>query len=128
MRHGFRRYGEASQDDDTGPTANEREAFDVSPDRCRWTHGGRCVRVCRMPSRQSDWLGRAVSDQVLDDVSHVGLHACDCLRPNRVREEESDEGEAQRVGDDAALVDRLALVVEDKEIDPRWRDNRPPSS
>ena len=86
------------------------------------------MRVCRMPSRQSDWLGRAVSDQVLDDVSHVGLHACDCLRPNRVREEESDEGEAQRVGDDAALVDRLALVVEDKEIDPRWRDNRPPSS
>jgi hypothetical protein len=69
-----------------------------------------------------------VSDQVLDDVSPVGLHACDCLRPDRVKEEESNEGEAQRDGDDAAPVDRLALVVEDKEIDPRWRDNRPPSS
>jgi len=56
---------------------------------------------------------------VLRDVLGIATDAGEDVRRDRVLEDQADEVEPRLGLDDAALVPRLPVLVEDREVDPR---------
>src|SRR5439155_10145846 len=75
--------------------------------------------ILRRPRGGGRLRVRATFDQNLRDVGRIPSDARQHVRGGRVLERETDELQPGGARSDPALVDRLALLAEDREVDPR---------
>ena len=83
----------------------------TSPTRCAPQPGA------ATPPTRGSALGLGRGD-LLDDVLRVPAHAGDYVRRKRVLEDQAHEVQAGLGADNPAIVDRQAVLAEDREFDP----------